>query len=60
MTTVHLKLFVTGSLPRSNDAIESVRRNLIEHTPTDWELSVVDVAESPEEAEEQQLEGEST
>lgn len=55
MSTVFLKLFVTGTIPRSQHAIESVQSILNEHSSNSWELSIVDVSESPEEAEEHRI-----
>ena len=52
---VYLKLFVTGHIPRSQNAIESVKRILADHAPNSWELVVVDVAEAPQEAEEYRI-----
>ena len=52
---VSLMLFVTGSIPRSLSAIQSVRRIVESHSSNGWELIVVDVAENPEEAEEHRI-----
>ena len=52
---VYMKLFVTGRIPRSQNAIENVQRILADHAPNRWDLTVVDVAEAPQEAEEYRI-----
>src|SRR5918998_5851176 len=50
-----LRLYVTGSTPRSARAIENMRRICEEHLAGRYDLEVVDVYQRPEAAREHQL-----
>ena len=50
-----LRLYVTGSTPRSARAIENLRRVCEEFLPGRYELEVVDIYQRPEAAREFQL-----
>jgi circadian clock protein KaiB len=50
-----LRLFVSGSTPRSSRAVENIKRICEEHLPGRYDLEVVDVYQQPELAREQQL-----
>ncbi len=50
-----LRLYVTGSTPRSARAIENMRRICEEHLAGRYELEVIDVYQLPEAAREAQL-----
>lgn len=43
-----LRLFVTGTTPRSTRAVETLRRLLEEHLPGRYALEVVDIYQRPE------------
>lgn len=50
-----LKLYITGQTPNSERAVANLRRICDEHFSGDCELSVIDVLERPEVAEEQRI-----
>lgn len=50
-----LRLYVTGSTPRSTRAIDNLRRVLESELPEKYDLEVVDVYEHPEAAAEHQI-----
>ena len=50
-----LRLFVTGSTPRSNRAIENMRRLCQEELHGRYELEIIDVYEHPEATRELQI-----
>jgi circadian clock protein KaiB len=50
-----LRLYVTGSTPRSTRAIENIRRLLESEVPDRYDLEVVDVYLHPEAASEHQI-----
>lgn len=50
-----LRLYVTGSTPRSTRAIDNLRRVLESELPDGYDLAVVDVYEHPEAAAEHQI-----
>jgi circadian clock protein KaiB len=50
-----LRLFVTGSTPRSTRAIENMRRICEEHLQGAYDLEIVDVYEHPEATKELQV-----
>jgi circadian clock protein KaiB len=50
-----LRLFVTGSTPRSTRAIENMRRICEEHLEGAYDLEIVDVYEHPEATRELQV-----
>lgn len=50
-----LRLYVTGSTPRSTRAIENIRRLLESELPDRYDLEVVDVYQHPEAASEHQI-----
>jgi circadian clock protein KaiB len=50
-----LRLYVTGSTPRSTRAIENIRRLLESQLPDRYDLEVVDVYQHPEAAAEHQI-----
>ena len=50
-----LRLFVTGTTPRSTRAIENLRRVLEAELPDRYDLEVVDVYQHPEAASEHQI-----
>jgi len=43
-----LKLFIVGGSSNSEKAIENLNKNLTQNNLTDYELSIIDVQESPE------------
>lgn len=55
VTTHVLRLYVTGSTPRSTRAIENLRRVLESELPDRYDLEVIDVYEHPEAAAEHQI-----
>ncbi len=50
-----LRLFITGSTPRSTRAIENMRRICQEHLKGRYDLEVIDVYQSPEATRELQI-----
>jgi circadian clock protein KaiB len=50
-----LRLYVTGSTPRSTRAIHNLRRVLESELPDSYDLEIVDVYEHPEAAAEHQI-----
>lgn len=50
-----LRLYVTGSTPRSTRAIDNLRRVLESELPESYDLEVIDVYEHPEAAAEHQI-----
>ena len=50
-----LRLFVSGSTPRSSKAVENIKRICEEFLPGRYELEVIDVYQQPELARNQQL-----
>jgi len=50
-----LRLYVTGMTPRSNAAIENIKRICEEHLEGRYELEVIDIYQHPEAAKEAQL-----
>ncbi|MDO9249796.1 MAG: circadian clock KaiB family protein [Phenylobacterium sp.] len=50
-----LRLYVTGSTPRSTRAIDNLRRVLESELPDSYDLEVIDVYEHPEAAAEHQI-----
>lgn len=50
-----LRLFVTGSTQRSQQAIENIRQICEEHLSGEYELEVIDVSQNPEKARENQI-----
>jgi circadian clock protein KaiB len=50
-----LKLFVTGQTPRSELAIENLRRICEEEFPNEYELIVVDILKRPQLAEDEKI-----
>ena len=50
-----LKLFITGQTPRSARAIANLRRICDEELPAECELSVIDVLQQPQFAEEHKI-----
>lgn len=50
-----LKLFVTGQTPRSELAIEHLRRICEEEFPNEYELVVVDILKRPQLAEDEKI-----
>jgi circadian clock protein KaiB len=50
-----LKLYVTGSTPRSNLAIENLRRICEQELHGDYELVIIDVLEQPQLAEDERI-----
>jgi len=55
MSHYKLRLFITGSTPRSTRALENMRRICAENLHGDYELEVVDVYENPEATREYQI-----
>jgi circadian clock protein KaiB len=51
MDQYRLKLYVTGRTPRSQQAIDNLQRMLDEGFSDRYELEIIDVLESPQEAE---------
>jgi circadian clock protein KaiB len=51
----HLRLFITGSTPRSTRAIENLRRICAENLDGRYEIEVIDVYERPETTRELQI-----
>lgn len=50
-----LRLFITGSTPRSTRAVENLRRVLESEPPDSYDLEVVDVYDNPQAAAEHQI-----
>ena len=50
-----LKLFVTGQTPRSELAIENLRRICEEEFPNEYELIVIDILKRPQLAEDEKI-----
>jgi circadian clock protein KaiB len=50
-----LRLYVTGSTPRSLKAIYNLKRFCEEHLPDDYELEVIDIYEDPDAARAEQI-----
>jgi circadian clock protein KaiB len=50
-----LRLFITGSTPRSTRAIENMRRICQEHLEGQYDLEVIDVYQNPEATRELQI-----
>lgn len=55
MTKFALKLFVTGKTPRSERAIENLRRICQEELEDRYEMIVIDVLERPQLAEDEKI-----
>jgi len=51
----HLRLFVTGSTSRSQQAIRNLRQICEEHLQGQYELEVIDVSQNPDQAREHQI-----
>lgn len=50
-----LRLFVTGSTPRSQQAIQNIHQICEEYLSGEYELEVIDVSQNPEQAREYQI-----
>lgn len=50
-----LKLYVTGKTPRSERAIENLRRICVHELDERYEMVVIDILENPESAEEEKI-----
>jgi circadian clock protein KaiB len=50
-----LKLFITGRTHSSQQAVENLSRLMAQQTPGTYEITIVDVLESPQEAESQKI-----
>lgn len=51
----HLRLFVTGITPRSQQAIQNIRQICEEYLSGEYELEVIDVSQNPEQARKYQI-----
>jgi len=51
----HLRLFVSGSSSRSQQAIHNIRQICEQYLPERYELEVIDVTEQPEKTREYQI-----
>lgn len=54
-SVLHLRLFVTGNTPRSQQAIRNIDEICKEHLADQYELEVIDVSQHPEKAREYQI-----
>ena len=54
-TAYHLRLFVTGSTSRSQQAIQNIRQICEEHLQGQYELEVIDVSQDPDQGREHQI-----
>lgn len=52
---LHLRLFVTGSTARSQQAIQNIRQICEEHLQGQYQLEVIDVSQDPDLAREYQI-----
>lgn len=50
-----LRLFVTGSTPHSQKAIQNIRQICEEYLSEEYELEVIDVSQNPEQARKHQI-----
>ena len=50
-----LRLYVTGSTPRSLKAISNLKRFCEEHFPDEYELEIIDIYKNPEAVREEQI-----
>ena len=50
-----LRLFVTGSTPRSQQAIQNIRQICEQYLSGEYELEVIDVSQNPEQAKKHQV-----
>ena len=50
-----LRLYVTGSTPRSLKAVYNLKRFCEEHLPDDYDLEVIDIYKNPDAAREEQI-----
>lgn len=55
MGSFRLKLYITGQTPRSERAIENLRKICDDDLASRFELSVIDVLESPQLAEDEKI-----
>lgn len=55
MSRYHFTLFIAGESPRSARAIANLRRLAEQHLAGSYELTVVDVQQQPERAEEERI-----
>ena len=55
MTKLRLELFVIGHSPRSQSAIDNLRRILDTSMPGEFDLKIIDVLEQPQEAEDSNI-----
>ena len=51
----HLRLFVTGSTSRSQQAIQNIRQICEEHLQGRYELEIIDISQDPNQAREHQI-----
>ena len=54
-SSFYLRLFVTGSTSRSQQAIQNIRQICEEHLQGQYELEIIDVAQDPGQAREHQI-----
>ncbi len=55
MSSYTLRLYVTGKTPRSEQAIANLRRICKEQLQSEYEMSVIDVLERPELADDERI-----
>ncbi len=52
MGALHLRLYITGQTPRSEQAITNIKRICENHISENYKLEIINVLEEPERAEE--------
>lgn len=55
MEKFHLKLYVTGKTPRSENAIRNLRQLCDEHLAGKYEIDIIDILEQPQLAEDDRI-----
>ena len=55
MDKFHLKLYISGPTPRSENAIHNLRQLCEEHLPGRYEIEIIDILEHPQLAEDERI-----
>jgi len=55
MNKYHLKLYITGQTPRSESAIQNLRKICEENLAAKYEIEIIDILERPQLAEDERI-----
>ncbi|MFZ2405877.1 MAG: circadian clock KaiB family protein [Methylobacter sp.] len=55
MNKYHLKLYITGQTPRSESAIQNLRKICEENLDAKYEIEIIDILERPQLAEDERI-----